>query len=213
MRTDALIGLLSANVEPVDEHAVARYIRRAACAGFVAALFAVFAALKLRPAVDGMGVAAVLAAKVAFAAAVAVCGAALLIRHARPDAGRGGLAVAALPFAAVLAAAGADLAFWPASMWQDRVFLDCWNECVFTIPVIAVLPFAALAAAARRVAAPGDPVRAGALLGLAAGGIGAACYTIHCTGDTLPFVALAYSLAIAPCILAGAALGPRLLRW
>jgi len=38
-------------------------------------------------------------------------------------------------------------------------------------------------------------------------------YALHCTDDSLPFIAVWYGGTIVLCTLAGAALGPRLLRW
>lgn len=38
-------------------------------------------------------------------------------------------------------------------------------------------------------------------------------YTLHCTDDSLPFIAMWYGGTIALCALAGAVLSPRLLRW
>jgi hypothetical protein len=61
--------------------------------------------------------------------------------------------------------------------------------------------------------APTDLRRTGALVGLAAGSISAAAYALHCVDDSLPFVALWYGGTIVLCTLAGAVLGPRLLRW
>jgi hypothetical protein len=51
------------------------------------------------------------------------------------------------------------------------------------------------------------------LAGLAAGGISAFVYVLHCTDDSLAFVALWYGLTLALCTAVGALLGPRLLRW
>jgi hypothetical protein len=82
-----------------------------------------------------------------------------------------------------------------------------------SIPIIGVVPFAVLVWAVRRFAAPTDLVRTGALVGLAAGGISAMGYALHCMDDSVPFVALWYGGTIAFCTLAGALLGPRLLRW
>jgi hypothetical protein len=89
---------------------------------------------------------------------------------------------------------------------------DQWLECLLSIPIIAIVPFAAVVWAVRRTA-PTDLVRAGALAGLVAGGVSAAGYALHCTDDSLPFVALWYGGTIALCTFAGAMLGPRLLRW
>ena len=89
---------------------------------------------------------------------------------------------------------------------------DNWLVCLLSIPLIAIVPFAMIVWAVRR-AAPTDLVRAGALAGLVAGGVSASAYALHCTDDSLPFVALWYGGTIALCTIAGAALGPRLLRW
>jgi hypothetical protein len=89
---------------------------------------------------------------------------------------------------------------------------DQWLECLLSIPIIAIVPFAAFVWAVRR-AAPTNLVRAGAFSGLVAGGVSAIAYALHCTDDLLPFVALWYGGTIVLCTLAGAILGPRLLRW
>jgi hypothetical protein len=96
--------------------------------------------------------------------------------------------------------------FWTPAMG------DQWLECLLSIPIIAIVPFAAIVWAVRR-AAPTNLVRAGAFSGLVAGGVSALAYALHCTDDSLPFVALWYGGTIVLCTLAGAILGPRLLRW
>ena len=85
-------------------------------------------------------------------------------------------------------------------------------QCLLSIPVMAIVPFAVIVWAVRN-AAPTNLLRTGALAGLVAGGIGAMAYSLHCPNDSLPFVAFWYGGAIVFCALAGAALGPRLLRW
>ena len=75
-----------------------------------------------------------------------------------------------------------------------------------------MVPFAAVIWAVCQ-AAPTNLTRAGALAGLTAGGISAMAYAFHCTDDSVPFVVLWYGGTIAACTLAGAYLGPRLLRW
>jgi len=89
---------------------------------------------------------------------------------------------------------------------------DEWLECLLSIPIIAIVPFAAAIWAVRR-AAPTNLARAGAFAGLIAGGVSAMAYALHCTNDSLPFVAVWYGGTIMLCTLAGAAFGPRLLRW
>lgn len=90
---------------------------------------------------------------------------------------------------------------------------EMWLECLLSIPIIATLPFAVLVFSVRRFATPTDLTRTGAFVGLVAGGVSAMGYALHCMDDSLPFVALWYGGTIALCTLAGALLGPRLLRW
>lgn len=109
--------------------------------------------------------------------------------------------------------AALSLASAPSAHWDRMLVGHMWLECLVSIPIIGVLPFAVLVWAVRRFAAPTDLVRTGALVGLAAGGISAMGYALHCMDDSVPFVALWYGGTIAFCTLAGALLGPRLLRW
>ena len=103
----------------------------------------------------------------------------------------------------VMALAVISLASAPRPHWQGMVLGDQWLECLLSIPVIAIAPFAIIVWAVRQ-AMPTDLRRAGALAGLVA---------LHCADDSVPFVALWYGGTIALCTLAGWALGPRLLRW
>jgi hypothetical protein len=118
----------------------------------------------------------------------------------------------AAPFVATVLLAAISLAFAPISHWDSMIVGDRWLECLLSIPVIAIVPFAVIIWALRRMA-PTDLVRAGALGGLVAGAISATGYALHCSDDSLPFVALWYGGTIAICTAAGALLGPRLLRW
>lgn len=98
-----------------------------------------------------------------------------------------------------------------ASHWDEMVVGDQWLECLLSIP-IAIVPFAIIVAAMRK-AAPTNLERTGAFAGLIAGGVSAMGFAHHCTDDSLPFIAIWYGGTIVLCTLAGAALGPRLLRW
>ena len=160
-----------------------------------------------------VGAWAFLVLKLAFAIGTIAVTSVYLVRVARPG-GERTLPIVAVsfPFIAIMVLAAISLAFAPGSHWNTMVAGDQWLECLLSIPIIAVVPFAAIIWAVRQTA-PTDLVRAGALAGLAAGGVSAAGYALHCTGDSLPFVALWYGGTIALCTLAGAILGPRLLRW
>lgn len=70
-----------------------------------------------------------------------------------------------------------------------------WLECLFSIPIIAIVPFAISIWAVRK-AAPTNLVRTGAIAGLLAGGVSAMAYSLHCTDDSLPFVAVWYAVRL-----------------
>jgi hypothetical protein len=74
-------------------------------------------------------------------------------------------------------------------------------------------PVLIAALAALRRGAPTRPTLAGAVAGLAAGGLGATLYAAHCTDDSPLFVMAWYVPAIAIVTIAGALAGARLLRW
>lgn len=213
MKTDELIDVLSTNVEPVDPQRITRNLQIAIIAGLSLALVSGIAALGIRWDVRDPGAFGFLVLKVAFGVAVTILGSHYLLKHARPGGEmRSRILITGVPFVAVMALAGASLISAPASHWDNMVMGERWLECLLSIPVIAVAPFAVIMWAVRK-AAPTNLTRTGALAGLVAGGVSAIAYALHCTDDSLPFVALWYGGTIVLCTLAGALTGPRLLRW
>lgn len=213
MKTDELIDVLSTNVEPVDPQRITRNLQIAIIAGLSLALVSGIAALGIRWDVRDPGAFGFLVLKVAFGVAVTILGSHYLLKHARPGGEmRSRILLTGVPFVAVMALAGASLISAPASHWDNMVMGERWLECLLSIPVIAVAPFAVIMWAVRK-AAPTNLTRTGALAGLVAGGVSAIAYALHCTDDSLPFVALWYGGTIVLCTLAGALTGPRLLRW
>ena len=213
MKTGDLITMLSTNIEAVDHRLVLRIITVAVALGAVIALAT--ALIMLGGRVDGWSPVALdfTIAKLAFAVAVTALGFFSLIRSARPTGDRRGtMAFVALPFVGIVGLAAISLAYAPAIHWQVMFMDDEWLECLLSIPIIAIVPFVLVVWAVRQ-AAPTDLRRAGAFAGLVAGGLSAAGYALHCTADSLPFVAIWYSGTIMLCTLAGGVLGPRLLRW
>jgi hypothetical protein len=213
MKTDDLIAMLGTNVEPVDHRQVARTVRFAIAIGVAAALGSALLMLGIRTGLDDVGAWIFMGLKLAFATGIVAVGSVYLMRVARPGGEqKAPIIVLALPFIVIMALAATSLVFAPSSHWNRMVVGDQWLECLLSIPIIAIVPFAVIVWAVRQTA-PTDLVRAGALAGLAAGGVSAAGYALHCTDDSLPFVALWYGGTIALCTAAGAMLGPRLLRW
>ncbi|MBN2760833.1 MAG: DUF1109 domain-containing protein [Rhodobacteraceae bacterium] len=84
--------------------------------------------------------------------------------------------------------------------------------CLLSIPVLAT-PVLAATLWALSSGAPMRPRLTGAVAGLVAGGFAASIYSLYCDKDMVLFVIPAYSTAIAAVVLAGAVIGPRLLRW
>src|SRR6266851_3672416 len=206
MKTDDLVAMLSTNVEPIGRGLVGRTISIAIAAGAVIALGIMLVGLGVRADVTTTRAIVFLLLKVAFALAVVGVAMRYLTRLARPGAERGISPLAIALFGAI------SLGGAPSSHWNTMLLGDEWLECLLSIPIIAIVPFAVTIFAVRR-AAPTNLVRTGAVAGLIAGGISAMAYALHCTDDSLPFVAVWYGGTIVLCSLAGAALGPRLLRW
>lgn len=214
MKTNDLIEMLSTNVEPADQHRLARGIGLAATLGAGGVLCVALLTLGVRPDLADPGVLSFLVLKLVFGAGIVLLAAWLLTKVARPGGETKSWAwLAAAPFLGVVLLAGLSLSSAPSSHWDRMLVGHMWLECLVSIPIIGVVPFAVLIWAVRWFAAPTDLVGTGALVGLVAGGISAMGYALHCMDDSVPFVALWYGGTIAFCTLAGALLGPRLLRW
>jgi hypothetical protein len=84
--------------------------------------------------------------------------------------------------------------------------------CLVTIPLLSILPVAAILVALRRGATTA-PALAGFAAGLAGGGLAAMTYALHCTEDSPLFYVTWYGLAIAGVTLATTLIGARVLRW
>jgi hypothetical protein len=213
MKTDDLVSMLSTNVEPVDRKLVARTVGIAVAAGSVVAIGLMLGGFGIRADLTTARAFLFLALKLAFAIAIVGIASVYLTRLTRPGGeSRISVIAIAIPFIAIGLLAVASLGLTPASHWNRMVTGDQWLECLLSIPIIAIVPFATIIFAVRRTA-PTNLVRAGALAGLLAGSVSAMAYALHCTDDSAPFVAVWYVGTIILCTLAGAALGPRLLRW
>jgi hypothetical protein len=214
MKTDDLVEILSTNVEPVDWHRVSRMILVAAGAGAVVALAVIMLMFGPRSDVLELRTWIFVAAKFAFAGAIAAVALTYLFRAARPSGEqRVSIARVVFPFAVALVTAGVSLGFAPEADWRAMILGTQWSLCFLCIPLNAILPFAAIIIALRQFAAPTHLYMAGALAGLTAGGISAVVYATHCRDDSFAFIAVWYGLTIAMCMLIGALLGRRLLRW
>ena len=214
MKTDDLVSMLSTNLDAVDWRSVSRRILGAAALGALAAL--VLMMLLFGPRTDVLDLRAwiFVGIKLAFAGAIIGLSLAYLLRIARPSGERRvSLTLMVLPYVLALVVLAVSLAMAPPANWQTMIFGQHWLVCIACIPLNAIIPFAAIVFVMRQFGAPTHLGEAGALAGLAAGGISAVVYALHCTDDSLAFIALWYSLTIALCTVVGAFLGPRLLHW
>jgi hypothetical protein len=213
MKTDDLVALLSASLEPVDRGWAVRTLGVALGAGSILALGITIVGLGVRPDLMTARALIFVVIKLFFAVGIVSLALVYLTRLTRPGAQRKTSSfLIAMPFLVIVGLAAISLGLAPSSHWDRMIAGDQWLECLVSVPIIAIVPFAISVWAVRR-AAPTNLARTGAFTGLIAGGVSAMAYAVHCTDDSLPFVAVWYSGTIVLCTLAGAALGPRLLRW
>ncbi len=100
----------------------------------------------------------------------------------------------------------------PSADWMPRLIGHNMPVCLSMIPLIGLGPLAVLTVALRH-GAPTRPVLAGAVAGLAAGGLAATFYAAHCIDDSPLFVATWYTIAIAVLAGLGALAGRFFVRW
>jgi hypothetical protein len=213
MKTEDLISMLSTNVEVVDHRRVGRNIAMAVAAGAAVAVATVFFVLGPRAGLSAAGTFVPSLLKIAFTLIILLPASIYLIRLTRPGGERrSSVALVALPFIAVMLLVALSLGFAPGSHWKGAILSDEWLECVISIPLIAIVPFAVIIWAVRQMA-PTDLARTGAFAGLVAGCLSATGYALHCADDSVPFFAMWYGGTIALCTFAGWKLGPKLLRW
>jgi hypothetical protein len=145
--------------------------------------------------------------------AIALFSLAMVLRLAHPQ---GVALVRFWPVAAVmLVAAGLWIWAWlqtPAGGHAMAIRGKTMWFCLTTIPLLSILPVAAIFAMLRQ-GAPTRPRFAGAVAGLAGGGLAATVYALHCTEDNPLFFVTWYGLAILIVTLISSQLGARLLRW
>ncbi len=208
---DELVG----NLAPAPPMPLARRLATGVLVGAVLAAGAMLAWLGINPEMPTMMLSPMFWMKFAYGAALGLAGLMAAARLARPGGHWGRWPWLAL--AAVLALlAGGAWRLWMApapapvrgAMVMGETALVCpWLIAILSVPVAAGLVWA------MRGMAPVQLRRAGAAVGLAAGGIATMVYTLHCPESAVPFIAIWYTLGMMLSAVAGWLLGPRLLRW
>jgi hypothetical protein len=213
MKTDELVSLLAASAAPVPANAVGRRFAVAVGGGVAGALLLMLLTLGLR---DDLAQAAgklIFWIKPVFAACLALAALVAAERLARPGMrlGAARIALAAPVLGLWLIAAGVLVNAAPAQR-AYLIFGDTWKSCPFSIAFLSMPLFAATLWAMKGLA-PTRLALAGASAGLLGGALSALVYALHCPESSAPFLAVWYVVGIAIPTLAGAWLGPRLLRW
>jgi len=213
MKTDELVTLLATRAAPAPRHVAARRFALAMPLAIAAAMALMRGLYGIRPDLAVVAGQPLFWARLVFAAAMSVGALIVVLRLARPGrrvaAAWWGVAAPVL----VLWAAAIGVLWWlPAESRAPQLLGHTWSQCAANITLLSIPALAALFWAVKGLA----PTRlrlAGAATGLLGGAIATIAYCLHCPEMTVPFWAVWYVSGMAVPALAGAVLGPRLLRW
>jgi hypothetical protein len=213
MKTDELIAALARGGGAVDPRQPLRRLLWASLVGVAAAVPIMMWQLGINPDLAADARMPMFWVKWGFVGVLLAATAVLVARVARPgQPWRGAvLAVAAAPLA-LWALAATVLATAPAADRSELVLGSSWDSCPINIVVLSLPSFVLLFGVVRTLA----PTRlrlAGAATGLLAGALGTSVYLLHCPEYAAPFLATWYLLGMTIPAIAGALIGPRVLRW
>lgn len=213
MKTDELIEMLAGDAAAVAPRVWRRRYLLALAAGLAGATLLMLPLLGIRPDIAAAVYLPMFWVKLAFPAALAAGALLAALRLSRPGVPVGAAAAAAIaaPVLVIWLLAAAALLGAP----EDAAMLvwgETWAACLVNVPLLSAPAFIALFMVMRSLA-PVRPVLAGAAAGLLAGALGAVVYALHCPELAAPFIGLWYLLGMLIPAAAGAAIGPRLLRW
>lgn len=211
MKTDDLIRALSADTLPARPLSV--ILIAGLIPAFAVCVGAVWAILGFRPDFAHSLLAPLSVARFILTGALGFAGLRLALALSRPvDRPRFGLWPLTLVGVAAL-----GLLIWayvstPAEARQMALVGKTISTCLISIPLLSILPVAAVLAMLRHGATTA-PRLASMVAGLAGGGIAAAIYATHCTEDSPLFYVTWYGVAIVGVTVVATLIGPRLLRW
>lgn len=211
MRTDQLIRGLVADL-PTPSGSVAKAIGVSLVVSLIASLVLMRAWLGPRPDLDEAIRSSAFWMKAGYTFVIGTAGLLALERLGRPGASAGpAFLLISVLVASIVLLAGAEMAAAPPAARDAIWFGSSSSFCPWAIVAISIPLLVAAYIALRRLA-PTRRLMAGAAAGLMAGGYGACIYSIHCTEQTLPFLATWYTLGVLMVAIAGVALSG-LLRW
>ena len=213
MKTNDLIDMLSRGPVAVAPHAIRRRYTVALAWGLAGAVLLMMLMLGVRPDLAAAAMLPQFWFKVLFAFCMTLLALLVSTRLARPGMAlkQWPLALAAPVLVVWLAAAAILLQAAP----EQRLPLllgSTWKVCPLLIAVLSIPSFGALMWAMRGLA-PTRLRAAGAAAGLLSGALATLVYCLHCPELEPSFVGVWYLAGMMIPTIAGALLGPRLLRW
>lgn len=213
MKTDDLITLLARDATPVKRGMLPMRLVLFALLGALAAFVILFPWLGIRPDLAEAVTGATYWMKTTYTFGLGLAGFALVERLSRPGAkGIVGWGLAGFFAVVIVAIAISQMMSTPPEGVRDALMGTTWDKCPWRIFALSIPGLGAILWTMRRFA-PTRLVLAGAAAGLLAGGLAATVYGLHCAETAAPFVALWYSLGVLLSAVAGAIVGPRVLRW
>jgi hypothetical protein len=208
-----MVDRLVADLKPVTCPPVARRLSLGLGAGLLLSLALVGLTFGYRPDMAAATGTMIFWVKLAYVSGIGAVALWAVERLVRPGVPAGNLLLWLLvPTMAMSTLAGIQLMDGPANLREHLIMGFSAAYAPWRILAAALPPLVGLAWAVRGLA-PTRLVFAGAMVGLASGGFGAASYAMHCQESAAPFLLIWYSAGVAVCGFLGAVLGPRVLRW
>lgn len=213
MKTDELVTLLATGAGAVEPDATVRRYATALGWGAFGATLLMAILLGVRPDIDAAAWRPMFWIKLAFPASVAVASLFAASRLSRPGARLGWVPGALVaPVLAMWLLTAYVLLGAPPEERADLVMGFTWEYCLFYVPMLSV-PVLVTTLWAMKGLAPTHLALAGAATGLLAGAVGALIYALHCPEMEAPFLGVWYVAGMLIPTVAGALLGPIVLRW
>ena len=211
--SEDLIGRLAGELHPTPRRVVGHRLALGVGLGAAVSALLVSATLGFRPDMGRAAAEAVFWVKLAYTLALAGVALWACERLTRPaGVARNRISWLLVPLLCVALLAGWELATAPPPMRMPMIMGFSSAVCPWCILAFSLPPLAGLIWAVRGLA----PTRlrlTGAVIGLAAGGVGAGVYALHCPEPTAPFLAVWYTLGVMLAGLLGWLAGSRVLRW
>ncbi|AMJ59627.1 NrsF family protein [Bosea sp. PAMC 26642] len=213
MRTEDLISVMTMDARPVNIAWLDRATAGTALVSLGVVVLLVLATLGARPDLAMSWITGAVIAKMAFGGSLAGVALVVFQRSLRPGLRPArGLWLSLLPIALAGGWALLTLAQEPVVSWSALTFGRNWRTCLVVVPLYALVPSLLFLVVARRGAST-DGRLTGASAGIASAGLAIMGYSLHCSDDTVPFLATWYSLAAVAVTALSMLIMPRFLRW